>query len=111
MKIQKLYVKKSDRIFLAGHNGLVGRSVLKKLKIDGYENIVTSSKKSLNLLNQKKVFNFIKKKKPKAVIICAARVGGVNANKNNKADFIYENMTIQNNIIHSAYKNNVETLY
>lgn len=110
MKNQKLYVKKSDKIFLAGHKGLVGRSVLKKLKIDGYKNIITSSRKSLNLLNQRKVFNFIKKKKPKAIIICAAKVGGVNANKNNKVDFIYENMTIQNNIIHSAYKNNVERL-
>ena len=110
MKNQKLYVKKSDKIFLAGHKGLVGRSVLKKLKIDGYKNVITSSRKSLNLLNQRKVFNFIKKKKPKAIIICAAKVGGVNANKNNKVDFIYENMTIQNNIIHSAYKNNVERL-
>ncbi len=110
MKNQKLYVKKSDKIFLAGHKGLVGRSVLKKLKIDGYKNVITSSRKSLNLLNQRKVFNFISKKKPKAIIICAAKVGGVNANKNNKVDFIYENMTIQNNIIHSAYKNNVERL-
>ena len=110
MKNQNLYVKKSDKIFLAGHKGLVGRSVLKKLKIDGYKNVITSSRKSLNLLNQRKVFNFIKKKKPKAIIICAAKVGGVNANKNNKVDFIYENMTIQNNIIHSAYKNNVERL-
>ena len=110
MKNHKLYIKKNDKIFLAGHKGLVGSSVLKKLKREGYNKVIISSKKNLNLLNQKKVFNFIKKNKPKAVIICAAKVGGVNANKNNKADFIYENMTIQNNIIHSAFKNNVERL-
>ena len=110
MKNHKLYIKKNDKIFLAGHKGLVGSSVLKKLKMEGYTKVIISSKKNLNLLNQKKVFNFIKKTKPKAVIICAAKVGGVNANKNNKADFIYENMTIQNNIIHSAFKNNVERL-
>tara|TARA_B100000989_G_scaffold94230_1_gene68486 strand:- start:3394 stop:4335 length:942 start_codon:yes stop_codon:yes gene_type:complete len=110
MKNHKLYIKKNDKIFLAGHKGLVGSSVLKKLKREGYTKLIISSKKNLNLLNQKKVFNFIKKTKPKAVIICAAKVGGVNANKNNKADFIYENMTIQNNIIHSAFKNNVERL-
>ena len=110
MKNHKLYIKKNDKIFLAGHKGLVGSSVLKKLKREGYNKVIISSKKNLNLLNQKKVFNFIKKTKPKAVIICAAKVGGVNANKNNKADFIYENMTIQNNIIHSAFKNNVERL-
>ena len=110
MKNHKLYIKKNDKIFLAGHKGLVGSSVLKKLKREGYNKVIISSKKSLNLLNQKKVFNFLKKTKPKAVIICAAKVGGVNANKNNKADFIYENMTIQNNIIHSAFKNNVERL-
>ena len=110
MKNHKLYIKKNDKIFLAGHKGLVGSSVLKKLKREGYNRVIISSKKNLNLINQKKLFNFIKKTKPKAVIICAAKVGGVNANKNNKADFIYENMTIQNNIIHSAFKNHVERL-
>ncbi len=110
MKNRKVYIRKNDKIFLAGHKGLVGSSVLKRLKSEGYSKVIISSKKNLNLLDQKKVFNFLKKSKPKAVIICAARVGGVNANKNNKADFIYENMTIQNNIIHSAFKNNVQRL-
>ncbi len=110
MRKSKHFINKNDKVFLAGHKGLVGSSVLKKLHIKGYKNIITSSKKKLNLLNQSKVFNFIKKNRPKAIIICAARVGGVNANKNKKADFIYENLTIQNNILHAAFKNKVERL-
>ena len=65
MKNHKLYIKKNDKIFLAGHKGLVGSSVLKKLKREGYNRVIISSKKNLNLLNQKKVFNFIKKKSQK----------------------------------------------
>lgn len=110
MNKSKLYIEKKDKIFLAGHKGLVGSSVLKKLKTDGYKKIIISTKNKLDLLDQRKVFKFIKKNKPKAVIICAAKVGGVNANKNYKADFIYENMTIQNNIIYASHKNNVERL-
>jgi GDP-L-fucose synthase len=107
---KKIFVKKNEKIFLAGHKGLVGSSVLKKLKENGYKKILVASKKNLNLLDQKRVLNFIKKIKPKAVIICAARVGGVNANKNKKADFIYENLTIQNNLIYGAFINKVERL-
>ena len=110
MRKSKHFINKNDKVFLAGHKGLVGSSVLKKLHKKGYKKIIISSKKKLNLLNQSKVFNFIKKNRPKAVIICAARVGGVNANKNKKADFIYENLTIQNNILHAAFKNKVERL-
>lgn len=110
MKSSKVYVKKNDKIFLAGHNGLVGSSVLNCLKKKGYSKIIVASKKKLNLLDQKKVLSFIKRIKPKAVIICAAKVGGVNANKNNKADFIYENITIQNNLINAAFVSNVKRL-
>lgn len=106
----KLHIGKKDKIFLAGHKGLVGDSVFKKLKNDGYQKIITVSKKKLNLLNQDKVSKFIQKTKPKAIIICAAKVGGVNANKTFKADFIYENMTIQNNLINAAFKEKVERL-
>ena len=103
-------MKKNDKIFLAGHRGLVGSSVLRKLKKLKYTNIITVEKKKLDLLDQKKVFNFLKKNKIKSLIICAARVGGINANNLYKADFIYENLTIQNNLIHGAKINNIKNL-
>ena len=102
--------KKNEKIFLAGHNGLVGSAVLRKLKKQKYTNITTINKKNLNLLDQKKVFNFLKKNKFKSIIICAARVGGIKANNTFKGEFIYENLTIQNNIIHSAYKCGVKDI-
>ncbi len=103
-------VKKNDKVFLAGHKGLVGSAVLRRLKQLNYTNIVTVEKKNLNLLDQKKVFNFLKKNKIKSLIICAARVGGIKANNTFKADFIYENLTIQNNLIHGAKINNISNL-
>ncbi len=103
-------LKKNDKIFLAGHNGLVGSAVLRKLKEKKYKKIYIKNKKDLNLLDQKKVFNYLKKQKFKALIICAARVGGINANNIYKADFIYENLTIQNNLIHGAFKSGVKNL-
>ena len=76
---------KKDRIFVAGHNGLVGSAVLRRLKKLNYKNIIVADKKQLNLLDQKKVFNFIKKNKVKSIIICAAKVGGIKANNIYKA--------------------------
>tara|TARA_B110000305_G_C19322734_1_gene579769 strand:- start:115 stop:1032 length:918 start_codon:yes stop_codon:yes gene_type:complete len=98
------------KIFVAGHNGLVGSAIVKKLKAKGYKNILTVEKKKLNLLNQKEVFNFIKKNKPKIVIIAAAKVGGILANSEYGAEFIYENLQIQNNLIHSSYLNKIKNL-
>lgn len=103
-------MKKNDKIFLAGHKGLVGSAVLRKLKKLKYSKIITVEKKYLNLLNQKEVFNFIKKNKIKSIIICAARVGGIKANNTYKADFIYQNLTIQNNLIHGAKINNISNV-
>ena len=103
-------MKKNDKIFLAGHKGLVGSAVLRKLTKLKYSKIITAEKKNLNLLDQKKVFNFLKKNKIKSIIICAARVGGIKANNTYKANFIYENLTIQNNLIHGAKINNISNL-
>lgn len=103
-------MSKKDRIFIAGHNGLVGSAVFRKLKQLNYTNIIVVSKKELNLLDQSKVFNFLKKNKIKSIIICAARVGGIKANNNFKGSFIYENLTIQNNLIHGAKINNIKNL-
>ena len=103
-------IAKNGKIFLAGHNGMVGSAILKKLKLRGYKKIITVSKSKLNLLDQKKVEIFLKKKKPKIVIIAAARVGGILANNNNKANFLYENLMIQTNLIHSSFLAGVKNL-
>ncbi len=103
-------IKKNSRIFVTGHNGLVGSAVVRRLKFFGYKNIILKSRKELNLLNQSKVFNFFKNTKIDAVINAAGKVGGIYANNKYKADFIYENISIQNNIIHACYKNKVKNL-
>ena len=98
------------KIFVAGHNGLVGSAIVKKLKSKGYKDILTVERKKLDLLDQKAVFNYLKKNKPKIVIIAAAKVGGIHANNEYGAEFIYENLQIQNNLIHSSYLNNIKNL-
>lgn len=99
-----------SKIYVAGHNGLVGSSIIRRLKLKGYKNILTENRKNLDLTNQKKVFDFLKKKKPKIVIIAAAKVGGIYANNTYRADFIYENLAIQNNLIHGSFLNNIKNL-
>ena len=101
---------KKSKIFIAGHNGMVGSAILKKFKKENFRNLIIVNKNQLNLLNQKKVSLFLKKKKPDYVIIAAARVGGIIANSNNKASFIYENLQIQNNLIHASFINGVKNL-
>jgi len=100
----------NQKVFLAGHNGLVGSSILKKLKEKGYKNIITRNKKQLNLLEFKKVLNFLKKTKPHYIIVAAAKVGGIYSNYKYQAEFIYQNLSIQSNIIHSAYLAGVKNL-
>ena len=103
-------IKTNSRIFLAGHNGLVGSAVYRKLRTKGYKNIITISRKKLDLVNQEKTFKFIKKIKPDFIFICAAKVGGILANNKNKSEFIYQNLQIQNNLIHGAFLSGVKRL-
>jgi GDP-L-fucose synthase len=103
-------IKKNDKIFLAGHRGFVGSAIYQKLKNEGFKKIVIAERKKLNLLDQKNTLRFIKKHKPKLVIICAAKVGGIKANINYGADFIYENLQVQNNLIYGSYINGVKKL-
>ena len=104
-------LKKNTKIFLAGHNGMVGSAILKKLRENGFKNIVLRNRKQLNLLDQSKTLAFLKKNKPNYVIIAAARVGGIVANINFKSQFLYENLQIQNNLIHGSYLAGVKNLF
>ena len=99
-----------SKIYVAGHNGLVGSSIIRRLKKNGYKNIIYRSKKQLDLKDQKKVFNFLKKQKPDFIFIAAAKVGGIYSNNKYKAEFIYDNISIQTNLIHSSYLNGINNL-
>jgi GDP-L-fucose synthase len=103
-------MNKKDKIFVAGHRGLVGSALLKKLFEEGYTNLVTRTRKELDLRNQKDVFDFFDKEKPNYVFLSAAKVGGIGWNKNCPAEFTYDNLQIQNNIIHSSYLTGVKKL-
>jgi len=103
-------LKKKYKIFVTGHKGLVGSSLVRRLKYFGYDNLILKTRKQLDLRNQKKVEFFFKKNKIDAVINAAGTVGGIYANNKYKADFIYDNLSIQNNIIHSCYKNKIKNL-
>jgi len=98
------------KIFLAGHKGLVGSAILRKLKKKNYKNIIIADRKKLDLLNQRSVYKFLKKNKPDIVIIAAAKVGGILNNSRYGADFIYENLQIQNNLINGSYINKIKKL-
>jgi len=98
-------MKKDAKIFVAGgQSGLVGTAIVKNLLTKKYKNIVTRTRKQLNLLDQDQVSHFFKKEKPEYVFLAAAKVGGIWANKTQKADFIYDNIQIQNNVIYNAWK-------
>lgn len=103
-------INKNSKIFIAGHKGMVGSAILRKLKTYGYKKILTIDKKKLDLRDQKKVFHYLNKSKPKAVIIAAAKVGGIFSNNTYKAEFIYNNLAIQNNLIHGSFKSKVKNL-
>ncbi len=103
-------MEKSSKIYVAGHRGMVGSAIYRKLHKEGYENIVTRTSKELDLRNQEEVAAFFENEKPDYVFLAAAKVGGIIANNTYRADFLYENLQIQNNVIHSAYKYGVKKL-
>ena len=103
-------LKKDDKIFIAGHNGMVGSAIERKFTQEGFKNILTFSSKELDLRDQLSVKEFYKKEEPQFVILAAAKVGGIQANNKYKAEFIYDNLMIESNVIHFAYKNNVKKL-
>ena len=100
----------NSKIFIAGHNGMLGSSILRKLRNKGYKKIIIANKKNLDLRDQNSVQKFIKKKKPDAVIIAAAKVGGIKANINNPANFITDNLLIQTNLISLSHIYHVKKL-
>lgn len=103
-------MKTSSRIFIAGHRGLVGSAIVRKLRGDGFQNLVMKSRQELDLLDQAAVHHFFKENAVEYVFIAAAKVGGIYANSTKQADFLYENLLIATNIIHASAQHNVEKL-
>ncbi|MBU0696260.1 MAG: NAD-dependent epimerase/dehydratase family protein, partial [Bacteroidetes bacterium] len=96
-------MEKSAKIYVAGHNGMVGSAIVRKLEKEGYQNIVKRSSKELDLRDQIAVKDFVSKEKPDYVFLAAAKVGGIIANNTFRAEFLYDNLQIQNNVIHQSY--------
>ena len=103
-------MEKNSKIYIAGHKGLVGSAIMRQLVNENFTNIIFRSHTDLDLLNQKEVENFFKEEKPEYVFLAAALVGGIEANNNRRAEFIYGNLQIQCNVINSSYLNNVKKL-
>ena len=100
----------SDKIYIAGHRGMVGSAIMRNLQKQGYTNFITKTSAELDLRNQQAVADFFAKEKPDYVFLAAAKVGGIQANNIYRADFIYENLMIQNNVIHFSFVNKVKKL-
>ena len=103
-------MEKDSKIYIAGHNGMVGSAIHRALKARGYNNFLLKTSRELDLRNQQAVNDFFEKEKPDYVFLAAAKVGGIQANNTYRADFIYDNLMIEANIIHAAYINKVEKL-
>lgn len=103
-------MEKKDKIYVAGHRGMVGSAIVRKLQAEGFENLLVRTSAELDLRSQEAVDTFFKEYKPDYVFLAAAKVGGIVANNTYRADFLYENLMIQNNVIHSAYKHSVTKL-
>ena len=103
-------MEKNAKIYIAGHRGMVGSALHRKLQKEGFNNLIKKTSAELDLRNQQKVIDFFEQEKPEYVFLAAAKVGGIVANNTYRADFLYENLQIQNNIIHSSYLNGVTKL-
>ena len=103
-------MEKLDKIYVAGHRGMVGSAILRELKKQGYENVITRTRAELNLIRQAEVEKFFEEEKPDYVFLAAAKVGGIIANSEAMADFMYENMLLEMNVINSAWKNGCKKL-
>lgn len=103
-------MEKQDKIYIAGHRGMVGSAILRKLQKEGYSNFVLATSAELDLRNQLAVSAFFESKKPDYVFLAAAKVGGIHANNIYRAEFLYDNLMIESNVIHQAYKNGVKKL-
>lgn len=101
---------KKAKIYVAGHNGMVGSAIVRALNVSGYTNLLLKTSKELDLRVQSEVQSFFEKEKPEYVFLAAAKVGGIEANNTYRADFLYENLMIQNNVIHQSYVHGVEKL-
>jgi len=100
----------SAKIYVAGHRGMVGSAIVRKLREKGYGNLLTATHQELDLLNQQAVFNFLNKQRPEFIFLAAAKVGGIQANNTYRADFIYQNLVIEANLIHGAHLAGIERL-
>lgn len=103
-------MEKNSKIYIAGHKGLVGSSLVRLLQAQGFDNLVTRTHTELDLTNQVQVSSFFETERPEYVFLAAAKVGGILANKSRPAEFIYQNLLLQTNVIHAAYKSNVKKL-
>ncbi len=103
-------MNKSDKIYVAGHRGMVGSAVIRELQAQGFENIVTRTSKELDLRDTQAVIKFYEEERPEIVVVAAAKVGGIHANNVYRAEFLYDNLMIQNNLIHQAYIYGVKKL-
>ena len=101
---------KKKKIYVAGHNGMVGSAIVRKLKSDGYENIIVQNRNELDLVNQREVEKFFLEETPERVIVAAAKVGGILANNKYRAEFLYDNLMIEANLINAAHQNGTEKL-
>lgn len=103
-------MEKNSKIYVAGHRGMVGSAIVRELKRQGYENIITRTHAELDLVNQKAVDDFFAAERPEYVFLAAAKVGGIEANASHPADFMYQNMMLEMNVINAAWRNGCKKL-